>query len=154
MHTLLKDAQGRSQVFAQFGAIPLGEIETWMSSASLILPPDLVEFWSLTGGGDLFDDSATIHRPTQTPASDGCFLDGDDVDSLMQFCIERGMPKSYLAFASGIDLSVVRLTDQKFVTLDDAFEEIAVYSTFDEWYLATLRADFGDHYGLPPEDGE
>jgi len=37
------------------------------------------------------------------------------------------------------------------VTLDDKIQETATFATFDEWYTRTLRATFGEHYGLPNE---
>jgi hypothetical protein len=151
MLKILKDAEGRHDVFLSFGAIPLEQIESWMRSSSLIIPRDLVEFWSQTGGGDLFDDSDTILRPTQVPSIHPNFIDGDDVDSVTKFQIQNGMPDLYLPFHIGTRFSAVRLSDQMFVVLDEKFQEIAVYATFDEWYTRTLRADFGAHYGLPDE---
>jgi hypothetical protein len=41
-----------------------------------------------------------------------------------------------------------------FVTLDDTFQETAVFPTFEKWYLRTLRATYGEEYGLPNEDSE
>jgi hypothetical protein len=61
---ILEDLAGRSNVFVSFGAIAHGEIESWMRAASLTIPSDLIEFWCQTGGGDLFDDSETMLRPT------------------------------------------------------------------------------------------
>jgi hypothetical protein len=98
MLKILKDAKGRHNVFLSFGAIAVEQIESWMRSSSLIIPGDLVEFWSQTGGGDLFDDSETILRPTRIPSIYPSFIDGDDVDSATQFRIQNGMPDSYLLF--------------------------------------------------------
>jgi hypothetical protein len=151
MLKILKDAERSPKIFYWFGAIALEQIESWMRSSSLIIPRDLVEFWSQTGGGDLFDDSDTILRPTQVPSIYPNFIDGDDVDSVTKFQIQNGMPDLYLPFHIGTRFSAVRLSDQMFVVLDEKFQEIAVYATFDEWYTRTLRADFGAHYGLPDD---
>jgi hypothetical protein len=118
MLKILKDAEGRHDVFLPFGAIALEQIESWMRSSSLNIPRDLVEFWSQTGGGDLFDDSETILRPTQIPSIYPGFVDGDHVDSATRCRIQHGMPDSYLLFHEGPWLSAVRLPDQMFVTLD------------------------------------
>ena len=150
MLTILKDAERSPKIFYWFGAIALEQIESWMKSNSIIVPSDLVEFWRQTGGGDLFDGE-TILRPTRIPSIEPYFIDGDDVDSVTQFQIQNGMPDSYLPFQIGSCFSAVRLPDQVFVTLDDASHETAVFATFEEWYLRTLRADFGAHYGLPNE---
>ncbi len=151
MLKILKDAEGRNDVFMPFGAIALEQIESWMRSSSLIIPRDLVEFWSQTGGGDLFDDSETILRPTRVPSLYPGFVDGDDIDSATQFRIQNGLPDSYLLFHEGTFFSAVRLPDQMFVTLDDKFQETAEFATFDEWYTLTLRSEYDTHYGLPIE---
>src|SRR5580704_11790431 len=112
MLKILKDSEGRQDVFLSFGAIPLEPIESWMRSSSLIIPRDLVEFWSQTGGGDLFGDSETILRPTRVPSNYPGFVRGDDVESATEFRIENGMPASYLLFHEGTRFSAVRLPDQ------------------------------------------
>jgi hypothetical protein len=151
MLKILEDAEGRDDVFQPFGAIALEQIESWMRASSLSIPRDLVEFWSQTGGGDLFDDSETILRPTQVLSVYPGFVNGDDVDSATQFRIQNGMPDSYLLFHKGTFFSAVRLPDQKFVTLDDKFQETAEFATLNEWYTLTLRSELGKHYGLSIE---
>jgi hypothetical protein len=148
------DNQQASDVFLSFGAIALEHIEPWMRSASLIIPPDLVEFWSQTCGGDLFDDSETMLRPTRIPSIYPNSIEGDDVESATQFRIQNGMPESYLLFHIGTFFSTVRLADQMFVTLGDGFQETGVFPTFDEWYIRTLRLIYAELYGLPNEDVE
>jgi hypothetical protein len=152
MLKILKDSEGRHDVFLSFGAIAREDIELWMRSASLIIPPDLVEFWSQTGGGDLFDDSETMLRPTRIPSIYPGYIEGDDVESATHFRIQNGMPDSYLLFHTGTCFSAVRLADQMFVTLGDRFQETGVFPTFDEWYVCTLRPICAEMYGLPNED--
>jgi hypothetical protein len=154
MLILLKDAEGRHDVFISFGAIALDQLESWMRSSSLIIPRDLVEFWSHTGGGDLFDDAETMLRPTRVPSNCPGFVDGDDVDSATQFRIRNGMPDSYLLFHLGTGVSAIRLPDQMFVTLNNTFEETAVFPTFEDWYSRTRRAAYGQQYGLGNEGRE
>jgi hypothetical protein len=139
-------------VFISFGAIAHGEIESWMRAASLTIPSDLIDFWCQTGGGDLFDDSETMLRPTRIPSSYPGFLQGDDIESATQFRVQNGMPASYLLFHSGTFLSAIRLADQKFVSMDDAFQETGVFSTFEEWYAGTLRPIFVEVHDRPNED--
>jgi hypothetical protein len=148
---ILEDSARRSDVFIPFGAIAHGEIESWMQAASLTIPVDLIEFWCQTGGGDLFDDSETMLRPTRIPSSYPGFLQGDDVESATQFRIQNGMPASYLLFHSGTFLSGIRLADQQFVSLDDTFRETGVFCTFEEWYAGTLRTIFVEVYDHPNE---
>jgi hypothetical protein len=148
MLKVLKDSEGRRDVFLSFGAIPLASIESWIRTASLHIPHDLVEFWSQTGGGDLFDDSETMLRPTQVPSTQPNFVEGDDVESATGFRVANGMPDSYLLFHIGTCFSGVRLADQMFVTMDDKFRETGVFSSFDEWYTGTLRPIYAEQYGL------
>jgi hypothetical protein len=148
MLKLLKDSEGRHDVFRSFGAIPFEPIESWMCSASLIIPRDLVEFWSQTGGGDPFDDSETMLRPTRVPSIHPNFVECDDVESATKFRIQNGMPDSYLLFHIGTCFSAVRLADQMFVTLDDKFQETGVFSNLAEWYAGTLRPIYVEHYRL------
>jgi len=61
--------------------------------------------WCQTGGGDLFDDSETMLRPTRIPSSYPGFLQGDDIESATQFCIQNGMPASYLLFTAALFIS-------------------------------------------------
>jgi hypothetical protein len=151
MLAILKDAARRPELFGWFGAIPRVQIESWAGQSSINVPDDLLEFWSQTGGGDLFK-SETIFRPTLIPSPEPYFIEGDDVDSANQFRIRNGMSKSYLAFHDGLYLSAVRFSDQVFVTLGETYEETAVFSGFDEWYLRTLRADLGSRYDLSIEE--
>ena len=91
-------------------------------------------------------------RPTRIPSSYPGFLQGDDIESATQFRIQNGMPASYLLFHSGTFLSAIRLADQKFVSLDDGFQETGVFSTFEEWYAGTLRPIFVEVYDRPNQD--
>ena len=147
MLTILKDAERRPDLFGWFGAIGRGYIELWSRSSNLDAPSDLVDFWSQTGGGDLFE-SETMFRPTLIPTPVPYFVSGDDIDTANQQRIRDGMPKSYLAFHDGIFLSAVRLADKKLVTLSGKHEETALFSDLDDWYLRTLRELYGTRYGL------
>jgi len=147
MLAILKDAESHPDLFAWFGAIARGQIEGWLPSSNLEVPDDLLDFWTKTGGGDLFE-SETMFRPTQVPSPEPYFVSGDDIDTANQYRIPTGMSASYLVFHDGIFLSAVRLADKKLVTLSNEHEETAVFSDLDNWYLRTLRKDFANRYGL------
>ena len=104
MLDILNDAQLCPRAFAWFGGIDRREIELWLKSAGLCAPSDEVELWSRTGGGDLFDDSETIFRPTSISSAMPFFLAGDDVDSATAWNNEKKIPKEYLAFHNGLTL--------------------------------------------------
>jgi hypothetical protein len=147
MLTILRDAEKAPGLFHWFGGIALEKIALWMRSYPLTVPPDLLEFWRQTGGGDLFE-SETMLRPTLIRSSEPYFIDGDDVHSATLFNIQNGMLPSYLAFHKGLQFSAVHLPRQVFVTLDERFRETTVFNTFEEWYMRTLRNEFGQRYGL------
>jgi hypothetical protein len=54
-------------------------------------------------------------------------------------------------FQQGAFLSAVRLSDQRFVTLTEGGYTIKdSFDSLDEWYVRTLRAEYGERYSLPP----
>ena len=130
----------RPDLFHWFGAIKRDHIERWLRSSGLEVPSDLLDFWTLAGGGDLFE-SETMFRPTPIPTTVPYFVSGDDIDSANQQRIRGGMLKSYVAFHDGIFLSAVRLAG-RLVTMDGQYQETAVFSDLDDWYLRTLRAEY------------
>jgi hypothetical protein len=53
-------------------------------------------------------------------------------------------------FHRGLFPSAVRLSDQRFVTLtEDGYTVKDSFASLDEWYVRTLRAEYGERYGLP-----
>ena len=101
MLAILKDATSRPDLFGWFGPIQRAQIEMWAAQSLLKVPADLMEFWSQTGGGDLFE-SETIFRPTLIPSPEPYFIEGDNVDAATQGRIRDGMSKSYLAIHDGL----------------------------------------------------
>jgi hypothetical protein len=148
MLAILKDAASRPDLFHWFGAIEREQIESWLRSSSLEVPSDLLDFWTQTGGGDLFEDSETMFRPTPIPTTVPYFVPGDDIDTANQHRVSNGLSKAYLAFHDGTFLSAIRLADQTLVTMNEEHEEIAVFSDLDDWYLRTLRDLHASHYRL------
>jgi hypothetical protein len=148
MLVLLQDADKVPRIFFPFGAIPLAELQDWLQRTGLVLPSDLIEFWQLTGGGDVFD-TETIFRPTVPSAPNSCFVE-DDIELRNAAHADDGKSDDVYIFQDGLFLSAVRLSDQTFVTLTSSGYVIKDYfRTFDQWYVGTLRAEFGEQYGLP-----
>jgi hypothetical protein len=149
---LLEDSERVPDVFLKFGAIPQSELSDWLKRHSLVLPSDLVELWHLTGGGDVFE-SETILRPSvPTPPSES-FIE-DDIESANLAHDANGKPSDLYLFHQGTFLSAVRLPDQKFVTLTREYAVQDSFDSLDEWYVRTLRAEFGERYGLAPGKGQ
>ena len=149
MLLLLQDAQKVPRIFFPFGAIPTSELQEWLRRTGLVLPSDLIELWQLTGGGDVFD-TETIFRPTVPSAPNSCFVE-DDIEGINAAHTKKGKSGDLYVFQGGLFLSAVRLSDQRFVTLaEDGYVVRDSFGSLDEWYLATLRAEYGQTYGLAP----
>src|SRR6185437_12733994 len=147
MLVLLQDAHKVPGIFFPFGAIPVADLQEWLQRTGLVLPSDLIEFWQLTGGGDVFD-SETIFRPTVPSAPNSCFV-GDAIERRNAAHADDGKSDDLYIFQDGLFLSAVRLSDQTFVTLTSSGYVIKdCFRTFDQWYVGTLRAEFGEQYGL------
>jgi hypothetical protein len=84
MLAILKDAGSRPDLFHWFGAIEREQIESLLRSSSLEVPSDLLDFWTQTGGGDPFEDSETMFRPTPIPTTVPYFVPRDDIDTANQ----------------------------------------------------------------------
>ncbi|HTA48007.1 MAG TPA: hypothetical protein VK930_01035 [Verrucomicrobiae bacterium] len=75
----------------------------------------------------------------------------DDIESLNARHAAAGNPYGLYIFTDGAFLSAVRLHDQEFVTLTSNHVVEDSFPSLDEWYVHTLRAEFGERYGLYPD---
>ena len=73
----------------------------------------------------------------------------DFVDSVNEYCIMNGMSKDYFVFHDGSFLSAIRLSDQKIVSLDRAWQVTGVFQDLDAWYPHKLGHNYADVYGFP-----
>lgn len=152
MLRLLDDARRVPRIFFPFGAIPEPELTGWLKHNALVLPTELLELWQLTGGGDVFE-SETIFRPTVPSIPNPAFVE-DDIEGSNAAHSAKGKPSELYIFQQGLFLSAVRLSDQKFVILSEDYGIDRKFDSLDEWYVQTLRAEFGERYGLGPVDAE
>jgi len=148
MLILLQDAKSVLGVFCPFGAIPKAELREWLRQNALVLPSDLIELWEATGGGDIFE-SETVFRPTVPTVPNTCFVQ-DDIEGRNAAHAAKGKPSGLYIFQQGAFLSAVRLSDQTFVTLTRDYGVGESFGSLDDWYVRTLRAEFGERYGLTP----
>jgi hypothetical protein len=149
MSVILNDALRRPDVFCWFGAIPAHELRAWTERNGVRLPSDLLEFWRTSGGGDVFE-SETILRPNVARLPNPGFVSGDDTDSVNDALRRDGLSAHLLVFQVGAFLSAVDLRSGKYVTLSEGHSVQSEFASFEEWYLRTLRAEFGARYGLSP----
>ena len=146
MLKILQDALKRPELFEWFGSIPGDEIEDWLLRTRLQIPPDLIELWQITGGGDVFE-SETILRPTVASVPKPNFI-ADDVESCNVDLTAKGKPGDLYVFHQGSFLSAVQLQNQKFMTLTKSYGVNREFHSLDEWYIQTLRAEFAARYNF------
>jgi len=146
MLILLEDARHVPPIFHPFGAIPEAELVEWLQQNGIALPNDLLVLWQLTGGGDVFE-SETILRPTVSSIPNTSFVK-DDIEGCNARHSAKGKPPEFFIFQHGCFLSAVRLSDQKFVTLSEDYAVKGSFDSLNDWYVQTLRTEFGERYGL------
>lgn len=135
--TIIRDSKKFSD-FYWFGAIDDRTMSEWLTSQNLVLPSDLIDFWKLTGGGDIFENE-TILGPFGNPEL------GDDIVGCNQYHYLQGLAKEYLLFHCSYYYSAVHLPTLKYVTLNDKYKVLKTFENFDEWYKKTIReGEVGD----------
>ena len=149
MAKILDDASRSPEIFCWFGAITVEEIRDWLSRSRVSLPTDLLELWRVTGGGDVFE-SETILRPNVTSVPARFFAAGDDTDSTNAAYSTSGLPDYLYVFQIGAFLSAIDTRTMEYITLSEAdgFSITSRFSSLDDWYVRSLRAEFGSRYGL------
>jgi hypothetical protein len=106
-------------------------------------PSDLLTFWQETGGGDVFE-TETILGPLGDPQL------GDDIASVNREMCSRGMPEKFVVYHVGLLISAADTASGDYVELaPEDFHVIRRFASLDEWYQATLRAEYGQRYDLP-----
>lgn len=141
INLIIKDSDLRRDLFFWRGGISLSQIEKWEREQLISVPDDLKRLWNAKGGGDFFE-SETILQPL-----------GDDEDDLVlprsRWFWGRGLDSGHYVFHEGLYVSIFRQSDDLLFSLDrTSFNLVATFRTLDDWYLS-LRAEYGDRYGMP-----
>lgn len=138
---LFQDASRRPELFVWNGAIEAGDLERWMRRASIRhAPPELVELWKQTGGGELFETESILGPRGAGP------LDSS-LEEANAHLRAKGLPNTHIVFHEGCCLCAFRQADGVIVELDDRFVEMGTFASFDDWY-GFVRAEFAERYGL------
>jgi hypothetical protein len=138
---ILNDAQAAPRVFLWNGPVDHEEIKQWIARRGWVIPPDLLELWTITGGGEIFE-SERILRPLIS-------RDGqEEVAQVTSWCQERGLPSGLVVFHEGLGFTAVRCSHGAYVSLDSRFSVTGEYESLDGWYAEVLRAEYGPRYGL------
>lgn len=143
--SLTDDARVRPDLFSWNGRMDRTELESWLATNKWIIscPRDLLAFWQETGGGDVFETEAIL-GPLGDPQM------GDDLAAVNHEMKERGMPERFLVFHVGLLTSAVDMPSGNYVELaPEGFRVVRRFASLEEWYRSTLRAEYGQRYGLP-----
>lgn len=120
----------------------MSEIEEWEREQAVTIAEDLKQLWNLKGGGELFESETILHPVIGA--------EDDLVLPRSKWLWGKGLDSEYYVFHEGLYVSVFRNSDKSLRSLNTRnFGQVGIFQTMDEWYLRTLRAEYGDRYGLP-----
>lgn len=136
--TILNDSRIQPVLFSWRGHVPrasvLDVLETYLPG--LLGAPDLIDLWTVTGGGD-FLETETLLSPVGDPALGDALVDTNERYHLL------GFPRSGLLFSTGTHLGAFDVEVGEYLLLRDARPRFVVegrYRSFDAWYAQGLRA--------------
>lgn len=142
MEQLARDIETAPDLFGWTGPVPRDRIEAAIEQAACVVPEALVDLWEKYGVLDMFE-SETILSPIHR--------DHDNIAEVNETLRERGMPRRYLVFHTGLYLTAIRQPDGAIVQLDEErFVEDATYASLEDWYERGIGSLYRDRYGLPP----
>jgi hypothetical protein len=95
-------------------------------------------------------ESETILRPNVLSLPAQFFVAGDDTDSKNAAYRSSGLAAHLYVFQVGAFLSAVDLHSMEYVTLSESegYSITARFASLEDWYVRSLRAEFGGKYGL------
>lgn len=135
------DAVKRPLLFRWRGPLPEDTLRHWTMRHRSV-PPDLLRFWSSTGGGEAFE-TETFLSPIGEPST------GDDIDGVTSSYRRAGLPPDWVVFHVGLGLSAFHLIDGRLAWFGQRTgEPTQVFDSFDGWYRGTLRPEYADRYAL------
>lgn len=140
---ILTDAQFASNLFLWNAPLDRGQIEQWLAQRNWVIPGDLVEFWTITGGGEIFESEKFL--PPLGPHDSE-----DEVAPRTAWHRAHGMPEGLVVFHEGLGFSAIRCADGAYVWFDVNGRSRGEHRSLDDWYTQVLRAEYAERYGLPP----
>ena len=140
---IFSDADAKPRLFRWNGRIDVDELVDWVGRRDWTIPPDLLEFWAATGGGEAFESEVF---PKPLVGKD----DEDGVEHATTWRHSNGMLAGLIVFHEGLCYSAVRCQDQVYVSLDEEARITGQYRSFGEWYRQVLREEYAERYGLAP----
>lgn len=139
---ILSDSHRRPRLFVWSGPIDEYALRVWLTKLGWVIPEDLFQLWSSTGGGDLFETETVL-----VPMSDSDCEGAEEFNAAQYLA---GMPHDYIVFHIGLGgMSAVRISDHSYVQLSPGnFRETSQFTSLDDWYSGLLLREYGHRYGL------
>src|SRR5262245_40395066 len=100
---LLTDAKTFPHLFRWNGPLPSQELLVWVQKQSWSIPKDLMDFWALTGGGEVFETEEFL-KPVLPESERG-------VESVTGWYQHHGMSSGLVLFHAGLGITAVRCVD-------------------------------------------
>jgi hypothetical protein len=138
---IIEDAATNPAAFRWNGPISPAALDAWLLPRALSVPADLRHFWIATGGGTAFE-SEVLHGPFGDSAV------GHDFDGPNASYHSRGLTPDLLLFHAGTWISAVRHGDGRYLLMEPDHTLVAELPSFEAWYVASIRREFGEKYGL------
>lgn len=138
---ILEDAQRAAALFLWRGPVGRRAIEKWVAQRGWKIPGDLLEFWTMTGGGEIFEGEKFL-APLISPRGE------EEIAQVTEWCQSRGMPSGHVVFHEGLGFTAVRCDDGTYVSFDGELRTAGEYTSLEQWYSEVLRAEYAERYGL------
>ncbi len=139
---LARCAALRPTLFWWAGAPDPDRLRAAVAALGADVPPDLLAFWSETGGGEMFESEDLL-----SPLGSTDLLGG--VAEQTAWHRTLGLPPGLLFHEGGARFcSAVRSTDGRYVTLRRDYVVAEAFGSFDEWFRVVLLSEYAERYGL------
>lgn len=140
---ILLDAQATPTLFHWNGAVDAAAIKSWLKDRGWSVPPDLLHFWEVTGGGTVYETERLLAPIRFAPSG------VDEIFELTTWLQRRGLPAGLVVFHEGMGFTAVRHSDAAYVSLDSDGQVIGESFDFNHWYTSVIRAEYAARYNLP-----
>jgi hypothetical protein len=138
---ILNDADRSPDVFQWNGPVDRGAIDKWVKSHGWKIPEDLLDLWTITGGGEIFESERFLPPLASTDGR-------DEIVMVTRWCLRHGLPESLVVFHEGLGFTAVRCLDGAYVSIDGDLRISGEYRSLERWYVDVLRREYAERYCL------
>lgn len=140
------DLAARPLLFVMSGPVPERRLREWLDAQARRIPEDLIEFWRLFGGGDMFECEELY-----APGIDLGYA-SFEIDAENGGFWQVGLPREYLVVhygssSAGASMTAVDTTGALVRLHRETYEPLGMFASVEAWY-ADLRAAYG--FGVAP----